>query len=194
MLYRCHTTTICILFYFTARSAILPLYAQEKQIPERIICSTCNTENPAANKYCYQCGTILLKHSQKERIQSVRGDSVIKEVSKKPAGTETRFPDPGTEIKAKAIYDFGTILFNEKNYQEALFQFYRVIQDFSDSQYYEGACAMREACKRMLIFNKDLIEGNIAAGPPSLDSRLQKGCLEFFGVIGAVLLITTISG
>ena len=194
MLYRCQITIICILFYFTAGRAILPLYAQEKQIPERITCTNCSTENPAANKFCYQCGMILHKQSQKEKIQPVRGESDRKGAPKKPAGTKTRTLDPGIEIKAKAIYDFGVMLFNEKDYIEALVQFYRIIQDFSDSQYYEHACAMREACRRMLIFHNERRQQKVYARPVSFNSNSDKACLGFFGLVGAVLLIAAISG
>ena len=194
MNYRFSATTLCFLLCIFSYLTVLPLYAQDNQTPEKIFCTNCNTENPASNKFCYQCGTVLLKPGPKERIRDRGDDSARKSIPEKPVETEAKPPDPVNDIKVKAIYDYGVMLFNEKDFAEALVQFYKIIHDFPDSQYYEGACIMREACRRMLIFNNDIKHGKVIPRPTSFNKDYQKGCLGFLGAIGVILLLGAIAG
>jgi len=130
----------------------------------------------------------------KDKRQVKGGDSVSTEVLEIPADQKITPPDPATEIKVKAIYDFGNLLFEEKDYIEALMQFYIIIHDFPDSQYYEGACAMREACRRMLLFHDERKRQKVYARPLSFNQDSNKGCLGILSIIGALLLIAVISG
>jgi len=194
MNYRITATALCLLLYIISYLMVLPLYAQEIQIPEKIFCTNCSADNPAVNKFCYQCGTVLLKRGPKEKMRDTGGDSVRGEGLEKPADIGITPPDPAVEIKVKAIYDFGSLLFKEKDYTEALVQFYKIIHDFPDSQYYEGAFVMREACRRMLLFQDEPRQKKEYARPASFNSSIQKGCLGFLGVVGAILLIGAIAG
>jgi len=155
MIYRRHITIIYILLYVIACPAVLSLYAQENQSSDSIFCSNCSTENPAANKFCYHCGTPLPKRGQNERNREAEWNPTRQELLKKPKGREDKTPDPAIEITVEEIYDYGISLFNSKKYNEAMDQFYKIIIDFPDSRYYEKARAMTDACGRILMFKEE---------------------------------------
>ena len=194
MNYRFATATFFLFLCIFSYLMVISPYAQETQQTEKIICTNCNTDNPAENKFCYQCGTVLLKHNHKDKNQDAGGETIRDKTPEKQNAAETEATDPVSEIKVKAIYDFGVMLFNEKDYAEALVQFYRIIHDFPGSHYYDGACVMREACRRMLIFKNDIKRSNVIARPTSFNKDYQKGCLGFLGIVGAILLLGAIAG
>ena len=192
----------CLLIFSLLFMTVSSSFTQEKQKQETVLCPKCSTKNPATAKFCSKCGTKLPERitppGSKEEIPKPKLPILREEPTVKtkpgeeipPAVTEEAVPVTAEELKAKAIYDHGAVLFDNGVYHEAIVTFSQIVRDYPSTRYAETASLMIKACYRIVaVEKKKEVEQKKKGGI----SPIVSGCLGgILGVVVISLLITAL--
>lgn len=194
---RMNTLMAWLLIFSLFLMIVSPSFAQEKKKQETVLCPKCGTEHPATAKFCSKCGTKLPERitppEPKKKIPEKKAPILPEETTIKiklgeeipPVATEEAAPVNEEELKAKAIYDHGAVLFENGVYQEAAVTFSQIVSDYPSTSYAETAFLMIKACNRLVAVEKKMEAEQKKKGGMS---PFLSGCLGGILGVGAIIL------